>query len=67
MSARPFKWVVEFSVDPSWVADGFELTQERALAMLASDIGGAYNHEIDARIVRAPTAARIRRVQGCES
>jgi hypothetical protein len=24
------KWIVEFEVDESWVADGFELTNERA-------------------------------------
>lgn len=58
------KWTVEFSVDSSWVADGFDLTDERAKEMLASDLGYAYGHELKARVLKYPSAERIARLQG---
>ncbi len=58
------KWVVRFEVDESWVADGFNLTKERAHDMLARAIGGAYNHELKAVIVERPLAKTIRKLQG---
>ena len=60
---RFFKWMVEFSVAETWVADGFNLTDARALEMLENDIQFAYPHELRARVVRAPKAADIGRVQ----
>lgn len=59
-----FKWVVEFSVAPNWVEDGFELTDERALDMLTSDLLWAYPDELGAKVIRRPAAATIRRFQG---
>lgn len=61
---KRFKWTVEFSVDASWVADGFELTRDRAKEMLANDLRGAYNHEISARIIAKPNRKAIRKAQG---
>ncbi len=62
---KRFKWTVEFEVDASWVADGFDLTDDRALDMLAktlpfSNIGT----ELGATVVRKPTQVRILRAQG---
>jgi hypothetical protein len=65
--ARPFKWVVEIEVDPSWVADGFDMNDERAHSMLAKALPYAYNHELKARVLRAPSADRIARQQGYKS
>lgn len=62
-----FKWVVEFQVDQSWVADGFDPDNEDFHAMLARRIGGAYNHELRARVLAAPAANLVRKVQGYES
>ncbi len=58
------KWTVELSVDESWVADGFDLTEERAGEMLAGALPYAYNHELDARIIKAPDALRVAQLQG---
>jgi hypothetical protein len=62
--AKKFRWTVEFTVDETWVADGFELTQERALEMLAKDLSYAYEHELGARIVSEPDQKAIRKAQG---
>lgn len=66
MSKR-FKWTIRFSVDPSWVADGFDLTAETAKEMLANAINGAYNHELAAYVVSKPDRFEVRRVQGYKS
>lgn len=62
-----FKWTVEFTVDKSWVADGFNLTEERAQDMIASALSAAYNHEIGAKVIAAPDADKIARAQGYKS
>lgn len=67
MSKKRFKWVVEFSVDPTWVADGFDLTRDRAQTMLRADLNGAYSHEATARIISAPDPKRIATEQGFKS
>ncbi len=59
-----FKWTVEIEVDESWVADGFDLTDERAKEMLANEITGAFNNEIDAKVIKAPSKAKIMKAQG---
>lgn len=65
MKKRKLKWVVEFSVDRVWVEDGFDLTQERALDMLAHDLTFAYiDDELEAKIIKAPDPKEIRKIQG---
>jgi hypothetical protein len=59
-----FKWTVELAVEQSWVADGFNLTEERAQEMLADTLPGAYNSELKAKILAAPPLAEILRKQG---
>lgn len=58
------KWTVVFSVDESWVADGFDLDDARAKNMLSSDLDYAYDWEIDAKVIKAPSIARIKKAQG---
>lgn len=68
MRAAKFKWVVEFTIDPSWVADGFDLTKERAIDMLATDLMYANpKTELGARIIKAPNKADIRKAQGYDN
>lgn len=62
--AKRFKWVVEFEVDASWVADGFEMTQERAKGMIEQELGYSSADETGARILKAPPPDAIRKVQG---
>lgn len=61
---NPFKWTVEFSVDESWVADGFDLDDDRAKEMLSGDLRYAYGNELDAKVIKKPSAKRIAKVQG---
>lgn len=67
MSRHRFKWIVEFSVDKTWVEDGFELTADRAKNMLENDLQFAYGHELGARILKAPPQKDIAKVQGYKS
>lgn len=61
---KTFKWVVEFEVDESWVMDGFNLTDARAMDMLAHDLDYAYAHELGASVIKAPPPLRIAKAQG---
>ena len=61
------KWTVEIEVDECWVADGFEVTVERVLDMLQADLGYARESELGARILSAPSPARIAKAQGYAS
>lgn len=63
-NSKTFKWTVEFEVAECWVADGFNLTDERAQDMIANDLGWADGSEISARVVKAPEPERIAKVQG---
>ena len=57
-------WTVRFTIDPSWVADGFEITDERAFSMLLNELINAYPEEIAAKVISAPHPERIKRLQG---
>lgn len=61
---KRFKWTVELTVDETWVADGFDLTDERALAMLAGDLSYAYGYELGAKVLKAPKKDDILKAQG---
>jgi hypothetical protein len=43
------------------------MNDERAHSMLAKALPYAYNHELKARVLRAPSADRIARQQGYKS
>lgn len=64
MKERKFKWVVELEVDESWVADGFDLDDERAHAMLCREIPYAYSWELKAKVLKTPSREAILRKQG---
>lgn len=59
-----FKWMVEITVDETWVADGFDLTKDRAQEMVAKTLPYATNSEIKARVISTPDKKLIRKVQG---
>ena len=61
---KPFTWVVAFTVDPTWVADGFTLGDERAHDLIWHTLGFATHEECAARVLHAPSALRIARCQG---
>jgi hypothetical protein len=62
--AMKFIWTVEFEVSENWVADGFDMTDERAFDMLQNDLTYAYPHELKARVVKRPNENAIAKVQG---
>lgn len=64
VEGRWFKWVAEIEVHETWVADGFELTQDRLKSMLESELGFSTSNETRCRITRSPGAAVIRDAQG---
>lgn len=56
-------WTVQFSVDPSWVADGFNLDDERAHLMIQNDLGYAYPSETAAKVIKSPSEKLIAGLQ----
>lgn len=44
-----YAWTVEFKVHRTWVEDGFDMTDERALDMLSHDLGYATPLECSGR------------------
>lgn len=61
---KMYKWTVEFEVAPVWVADGFDMTDERAQNMLREDLSLSSSSEVTARVIKAPKATDIAREQG---
>lgn len=70
MAKRKLKWLVEFSVDLLWVADGFDPRGQEGdqmfKDMLADKLGWAYENELGAKIIKAPDQAKVKRIQGYE-
>jgi hypothetical protein len=61
---RFYKWTVEIEVNEVWVADGFDLTDERLKEMIESELGYSYSHETRVQVLKAPSPKKIRRAQG---
>lgn len=51
---KKFKWRVEFEIDETWVADGFNLTEDVAKEMIENYLGWAHPSETAAKIVSSP-------------
>jgi hypothetical protein len=64
MSKGYYKWKVEIAVHPRWVADGFNLTEERLDSILERVFDHAYEHEFEGRVLKAPDPEQIRAEQG---
>lgn len=60
---KKFTWTVEFTVDETWVADGFDLDDERAHLMIQKDLAYAYPSETSAKVIKAPEHASILKTQ----
>lgn len=61
---KKFTWTVEFTVDETWVEDGFDLTDERAHLMIQNDLTYAYPSEISAKVIKKPSRVSILKMQG---
>lgn len=58
------KWTIEIAVHDSWVADGFDMDDERAKEMLNSNLPYAYGHELKAKVIKRPLKSVIKKLQG---
>lgn len=63
-TAKPFSWIVRFTVAPVWVQDGFSLCDTRAFDMLANELPYANTEELQAAVLEAPSPLAIARMQG---
>lgn len=61
---KTYKWTVEFEVEDTWIQDGYDLTDERAHAMIAKDLAWAYGHELKARVIKSPSKDELLKEQG---
>lgn len=61
---RIYKWIVEFTVDETWVQDGFDLDDERAKEMIEENIPYSYSSETTAKVIAAPSRLEIKKAQG---
>jgi hypothetical protein len=61
---KTFKWTVEFEVTSTWVEDGFNIDQRRAIDMIANALPYASGAEFKATVLKAPDAKLIRKTQG---
>jgi hypothetical protein len=61
---KKLEWVVRISVDPKWIEDGFNLTDERARDMLESYLPYAYSSELSAKVLERPHPDLIRKLRG---
>ena len=60
-----FTWTVEFQVSRTWVEDGFDLTDERALDMLSEDLSYAnIERELKAKVLSAPDPHEVAQAMG---
>jgi hypothetical protein len=55
-------FIVQISVDESWIADGYFLDAER----VKNNLGpyGAYDHEVSAKMLKTPPLKRVATLQG---
>lgn len=58
------QWIVKFTVDDDFVADGFQLTEELALDMIQSAVPYAASEEVSAEIIEMPQREAIEELQG---
>jgi len=61
---KTFKWVVEFEVTETWVADGFNITNQKAIGMIEEALPFASGAEFKATVLKAPDPKLIRKTQG---
>lgn len=57
-------WTVKIGVEECWIEDGFNLTQERLLDMIQSDLKYSYQCELSAKIISKPDKKVIAKLQG---
>lgn len=59
-----FKWTIEVEMDEAWVADGFDMTDERVSNMLQAYMPHVYGHEVGGRVLKRPPDEAVAKAQG---
>jgi hypothetical protein len=59
-----YKWTITFEIDAIWVADGFDMTNDRAKDMIERELAFSRNDETRVKVLKAPSAKAILREQG---
>lgn len=68
MSAKKtFKWVVEITIDETWVADGFDPDDQQMHNALQTALPYARSDEIHVHVKKRPADRDIAKAQGYQS
>lgn len=62
-----FEWNVNIQVHKTWVADGFELTDDKAHDIMARHLSYANGSEIKCKVTASPDAEDVAKTQGYKS
>lgn len=67
--AKPakFVWTIQIEVDEVWIADGYNLTKDRAIYMVLSDLSSATSDEVCVKVLSKPSNSSIANAQGYSS
>lgn len=63
---KMYKWTVEFQVSENWIADQFNLTQERAQEMIEGLLPYANDGEVVAIVKKSPSVASMQKAEVTE-
>jgi len=59
------KYIVEFSVDKTWIADGFDIrTSQDVFNIIQNFLPYANASEVGGRVIHAPSLKDVRKLQG---
>lgn len=61
---KKFTWIVKFTVDETWIEDGFEINKERAKSMIENALPFSHSNETKATVLKSPLKKDIRKIQG---
>ena len=61
---KDYTWTVKIHISPIWVADGFDLDNDRLQDMLMSELNCATDSEVSGEVISAPDSKQIRVEQG---
>jgi len=61
---KMYEWTVKIRVAENWIADGFDLTDDRGQSMLEKALPYAFESEIACEVIATPDADEIARAQG---
>ena len=59
------KYIVELSIDKTWIEDGFDLrTRQDIKDILQKILPYAYGQEVGGRVIHAPSLKIVKKLQG---